>query len=252
MAEVGATALLYLSFFLPWFQVDRPATPTTPAHVEMVAWVTHASLDYALDSWDLLIPIAARLAAGFAIAGLVLPGRGKVLGVLFGSAMAVVAVFLQLTTVNAGQEVDGTAAVTGVGIGIWIYAVAAVLGVGLAVLDLALTGYSTFVSRTVGVPSIKGYVAFAAMSVAGALAVAQVIPAFWVALGIVLVGLILAAPTRTTKIAAALLAMSLLIAIEPAFRTPANVVLCLLMLAIVGSVAGIRLWRDRDLPEAEG
>ncbi len=145
MLEIGAAGLLIAAFFLPWYQLGGQDV----AGVE-----TGITMDVLL-SW-FLIPLGAAAAVGATLVGFALPGRGAVVAILVAFGAAGIGVALRLLTLSSGDW-SMYLEPPSPGPGLWLFAGAAALGASLALIDLALSGSSTFVWRALGEPSTKRY-----------------------------------------------------------------------------------------------
>jgi hypothetical protein len=173
LIEIGAASLLIVALFLPWFLVTYLRDPfvvyTTDPLSTSISWVGHA--DYGQTFKNIFIPYGSLAAVGAAIAGLVLPGRGKVLALVAAFLIAGAGVVMQLSGINSGAADSVGFSATTPGMGLWLFGGSAALGTLAALIDLARGGNSTFISKAFGKPSSKRNVAAAGVLLAGVLLV---------------------------------------------------------------------------------
>ena len=153
VVEIGAAALLIGSLFLPWFEItylrDPSVTYLTGPTTASFSWVAESSdSNWARSLGDQLIPYGAIAAVAAGLLGLALPGRGKVLAILFAFIAAGVGATTLLTEINSGFIYPrGIFMATEPGFGLWLFAGIAASGAIVAMIDVALAGSSTFASR---------------------------------------------------------------------------------------------------------
>lgn len=161
LVEIGAAGLLIVALFLPWFLItylrDPAVVYTTDPLSASISWVGHE--DYGQTLKNTFIPYGSLAAVAAAIAGLVLPWRGKVLALVAAFLVAGAGVVMQLREINSGATDSIGFSATTPGMGLWLFAGSAALGTITALIDFARGGSRTFVSTAVETPSGKCYVA---------------------------------------------------------------------------------------------
>ena len=146
LLEIGAAAVLFGSFFVPWLAPSEPRSWTG------ISWGGSAG---ALTTPDLLIPFATLVAIVVTLAGLAFPARGAKIAILVAFAAAFYGAILRFQDVLSGGYYSNFAKLLTVGL--WLFTGTAAAGVALAVADLVRGGNSTFVWRATRRPSVKRY-----------------------------------------------------------------------------------------------
>jgi hypothetical protein len=146
LLEIGASAVLIGSFFVPWYVTSEP-------YVTGLSWGGSAG---GLTTADLLIPFAALVAIVVTLAGLAFPARGAKIAILVAFAAASYGAILRFQDVLSGDHSSYLVPPTA-GLGLWLFAGTAAAGVVLAVVDLVGGGSSTFLWRAVRRPSMRRY-----------------------------------------------------------------------------------------------
>jgi len=146
LLEIGASAVLIGSFFVPWYVTSEP-------YVTGLSWGGSAG---GLTTADLLIPFAALVAIVVTLAGLAFPARGAKIAILVAFAAASYGAILRFQDVLSGGYYSNFVPPTA-GPGLWLFTGTAAAGVALAVADLVRGGNSTFVWRATRRPSVKRY-----------------------------------------------------------------------------------------------
>jgi hypothetical protein len=209
VAEVCAAALLLPSLYLAWFEVaGRDGWPG-----RSYSWMGYA--DYGITLTNLVIPLGALAAPAVALVALAWPGRGKVAALSAVFAMAFAGAIAKVAELPG--EADYLGSSLSPECGLWLYAAVAAFGAGLALVDLALRGGSTLLSRRLGHLTTRRYAALAVISLVAGIALAQLIPIAWLAVWVVVLGLIPAAPSAVGRVGAILFAWAFVVVAIPMF-----------------------------------